>query len=228
MLWPLARGLADVDASWMRRYRVDSFRVDAACHVDRAFFRTWMPRILAAARAVAALLALSPIDALARREYLVAFNPGDEPLRAAVSTATPSASWTPLLGTETPAVSDASGRLTLDVPALSALVLRAGVDLPRRRPAAPALRIGEDPFTGLKQLTAAVPTADPVSVIFALRRAGDRRWRRLAADDSPPYRAFLDGKALLRGETAHTVAIVRASDESLILSPVKPFTLAGS
>ena len=44
----LARG---VSASWIRRFKVDGFRVDTAKHVDRAFFRVWAPRIRAAARA---------------------------------------------------------------------------------------------------------------------------------------------------------------------------------
>ena len=44
-------GLADVYASWIRRYKIDGFRIDTARHVDRAFFRLWTPRILRAARA---------------------------------------------------------------------------------------------------------------------------------------------------------------------------------
>jgi hypothetical protein len=45
------RGLADVYADWIRRYRIDGFRIDTARHVNRAFFRLWVPRIMAAARA---------------------------------------------------------------------------------------------------------------------------------------------------------------------------------
>jgi glycosidase len=44
-------GLADVYASWIRRFNVDGFRIDTARHVNAAFFRLWVPRILAAARA---------------------------------------------------------------------------------------------------------------------------------------------------------------------------------
>ena len=36
---------------WIRAYKIDGFRVDTAKHVDRAFFKAWMPRIRAAARA---------------------------------------------------------------------------------------------------------------------------------------------------------------------------------
>lgn len=46
----VARGLADVYASWITRFGVDGFRVDTARHVDRAFFKVWVPRIRAAAR----------------------------------------------------------------------------------------------------------------------------------------------------------------------------------
>ena len=41
----------EVYGDWIRRYKVDGFRVDTARHVDKAFFRVWAPKILAAARA---------------------------------------------------------------------------------------------------------------------------------------------------------------------------------
>ncbi len=47
----VVRGLAQVYGSWIRRYKIDGFRVDTAKHVDRAFFRVWAPRIRAEARA---------------------------------------------------------------------------------------------------------------------------------------------------------------------------------
>ena len=44
-------GLADVYSEWVRKYKLDGFRVDTAKHVNAAFFRLWAPRILSAARA---------------------------------------------------------------------------------------------------------------------------------------------------------------------------------
>jgi glycosidase len=44
-------GLAEAYGDWIRRYRIDGFRIDTARHVNRAFFRLWVPKILAAARA---------------------------------------------------------------------------------------------------------------------------------------------------------------------------------
>ena len=45
------QGLADVYSEWVRKYKLDGFRVDTAKHVNAAFFRLWAPRVLAAARA---------------------------------------------------------------------------------------------------------------------------------------------------------------------------------
>jgi Alpha amylase, catalytic domain len=44
------KGLAQIYASWIKRFHVDGFRVDTAKHVDAAFFRLWVPRIQAEAR----------------------------------------------------------------------------------------------------------------------------------------------------------------------------------
>ncbi len=44
-------GLAQTYGDWIRRYELDGFRVDTAKHVDRAFFRSWVPRIRAVALA---------------------------------------------------------------------------------------------------------------------------------------------------------------------------------
>ncbi len=44
-------GLAQIYASWITRFHVDGFRVDTAKHVNAAFFRLWVPKIRAAAKA---------------------------------------------------------------------------------------------------------------------------------------------------------------------------------
>ena len=48
-------GLAAVYGDWIRRYELDGFRVDTAKHVDHAFFRAWVPKIRAAAKAAGVL-----------------------------------------------------------------------------------------------------------------------------------------------------------------------------
>jgi glycosidase len=46
----VARGLAELFAGWVTRYKLDGFRVDTARHVNPGFFKLWVPRILAAAK----------------------------------------------------------------------------------------------------------------------------------------------------------------------------------
>jgi glycosidase len=45
------KGLAQIYASWIARFKLDGFRVDTAKHVNRAFFGLWVPRVRAAAKA---------------------------------------------------------------------------------------------------------------------------------------------------------------------------------
>jgi hypothetical protein len=88
------------------------------------------------------------------------------------------------------------------------------------RPAAPKLATRLDDLTELLRVTA-TPSTTTVSVAFAVRRATGG-WRRLAVDDSPPYRAFLDPKSFRRKETVHLVAIARALDGTTAVSAVLP------
>ena len=72
----------------------------------------------------------------------------------------------------------------------------------------------------MRQLVASVRTPDPVSVAFAVRRAG-RTWARVAADDAPPYRAFLDPSRFRRGEAVEAIAIANATDGSISRSAIQ-------
>lgn len=168
------------------------------------------------------VLVVSRIDREARREYVAAFNAGGEPARATFRTATPAAVWEPLLGSAAAAASDAEGRLALRLPPLSAVLYRAASGLARRSPAPVTLRAGADELSTLVRVAATVPTLDPVAVTFAVRRAGAEGWRRLASDDDPPFRAFLDPRRYRRGEVVHVVAVVRSSDGSVSTSAVLP------
>ena len=176
-------------------------------------------------RAQGSVLAFSRIDVAARREYLAIFNAGTTVAPLALPTSTPLARWAPLLGTSERAESAPDGTLSFAVPPLTTVLFRAEADLPARAAARPSVRVGADDFTELWRVSAAIPGTAPVSVGFAVRRAGAARWQRLAADDSPPYRAFLDPLRYRRNERVHLVAIVRALDGSTAVSPVVPFTV---
>jgi glycosidase len=166
------------------------------------------------------LYAVSRIDRSARREYVVAFNSGTGAAKVSIATATPSSSWTLLLGSTAPVKSSSAGKLAFTVPPLSAVVLRADTDLPKRNAPKPALKFGADPLSGnLKVASVKLTTADPLSVSFAVRR-GPGGWHRLATDDSPPYRAFLEPGRYRKGEKISLVAVATASDGSVAVSPV--------
>ena len=165
-------------------------------------------------------LVVSRIDREARREYLVAFNAAEEPATVTVQTATPSTSWTVLLGPGSVATTAATGRAVLRLPPLSAVLYRAGATLPRRGAARLTLRVAPDRFTNLARLTAAPASLDPLSVTFAVRRAGSSTWRRLGTDDGAPYGVFVDPRGYKRGERVSFVAAARASDGSVSASPV--------
>jgi alpha-amylase len=167
------------------------------------------------------VLVLSRFDREDRREYLVAFNAGEDDASVTVTTATPSTRWAQLHGSDVKlAETDAAGRISIGVPGLGAVFARADGQLQRRGAARATLRFGADRFTSLKVLSAAVAGLDPASVAFAVRRPGARAWTRVAVDDGAPYRAFVDPRRFKRGEKVAAVAVVRASDGTISTSPV--------
>jgi len=164
------------------------------------------------------LLVVSRFDAATGHEYLTVFNGADASSSAAVQTATPSSAWTALLGSAGGASSDGSGRLALTVPALSTAVLRADAVVPARAPGIAKLAVGPDDLTELVRISATA-TGGPVTVSFALKR-GTGAWRLVAADDSPPFRAFLKPVAYRKGERVQFVAIARSLDGRTAVSKV--------
>jgi glycosidase len=156
------------------------------------------------------LLVVSRFDAAAGHEYLTVFNGANAAATATVQTATPSSAWSALLGSAGGASSDASGRLALTVPALSTAVLHADAAVPAGAPGISKLTVGPDDLTDLVRVSATA-TGGPVTVSFAVKR-GTSAWRLLAADDSPPFRAFLKPAGYRRGERVQLVAIARSLD----------------
>ena len=103
-------------------------------------------------------------------------------------------------------------------PGLTTVVLRADAQVPAAAPAVPALKVGADDLTDLVRVSATAGAA-PVSVAFAVQRGGGP-WRRLAVDDSPPYRAFLEPGRYRRGERVSLVAVARGLDGRIAVSKV--------
>jgi alpha-amylase len=167
------------------------------------------------------VLVVSRIDGAGRREYVAAVNAGSGNARVSVTTATPGAGWTRLLGTAPAVSTNARGAFTLTLAPFSSLLLRAERQIPGGRPPRPKLTVGRDSFSDLVRASANVG-AKPVSVAFAVKRSSGA-WQRLAADDSPPYRAFLDPARYRRGERVHVVAVARSLDGRTAVSAVRSF-----
>jgi len=165
------------------------------------------------------VLAVSRIDASARREYVGFFNAGTSATRVTVATASGATTWTTLLGSP----ADVRGSLTITVPGLSAVLVRSNTDIPARAPAKPALKVAGDDLSGFWRLSATAGAA-PVSIAFAVLRKG-QAWRRLGVDDSPPYRVFLDPTKFRKNEPVHLVAVARSLDGRVAVSKVASFTV---
>ena len=124
--------------------------------------------------------------------------------------------WTTLLPAGIPAsTSSSSGKLDVTVRRGrrdAAEGRRAGVR-PRRAPK-PKLTVAPDDLSNLFAATATVTGNAPVSVAFAVLRAGTHTWQRLDVDTSPPYRGFLDPAKFKQHEHVQVVAIARALDGS--------------
>ena len=173
------------------------------------------------------VLAMSRIDAAAKREYLVLTNNGTDPAQVTVQTSTPSSAWEVLFGDPAAPQSGAGGKLTVTVPAVGALVLEAASPIPVSAPPRPTVKVVSDAYTNLYDVTARVTGKQPLTVAFAWRRAGSSTWQRLDVDDSPPYRGFLDPTKFRRNERIQLVAIARSLDGRTSTSTVVAYRLPG-
>jgi hypothetical protein len=165
------------------------------------------------------LLVVSRIDRTARREYVAAFNAAGTSATATIATSTPSTEWQQLLGGSERPGTDGRGFLTFPVPAYGSTLLVASSALPSRAPARPVLSVAADSLTALRRLSVRTRVDAGLTVGFAVRR-GSGAWRRVAVDDSPPYRAFVDPATFRRGERVAFVAIARSLDGRVQVSPV--------
>jgi len=171
-------------------------------------------------RAQSGVLVVSRIDWAAKREYIVALNSGAAAAQVSVPTATPSSTWPGLAGTAGPVSTGADGALSLTVPAMGASVYEADSQIPSPAPAAPTLKVGKDQFSSLWRAAATVPGSPPVSVAFAIKRKPSADWQLLAADDSPPFRAFLERNKFAKKQKVYLVAIARSLDGQTAVSKV--------
>ncbi|MFG3657136.1 pullulanase-type alpha-1,6-glucosidase [Streptomyces sp. NPDC047706] len=132
--------------------------------------------------------AVTRTDTRTGTEYVVAFNNAGEAKRTTFPTDSPDTTFRALHGTESAARTAADGKLTVTVPAGSAIVLKAA-----GAPAAPAtkpaitLDAPAPGATGTVEVTADVDGGARNRVVFAAQ-TGTGKWRTLGSADHAPYK----------------------------------------
>ncbi|MEU8762972.1 pullulanase-type alpha-1,6-glucosidase [Streptomyces sp. NPDC048659] len=173
--------------------------------------------------------AFTRTDARDKVEYLVAANSATEP--KTVTVPVDSAAFRLLYGGEGAARAE-GGKVTVTVPALSSVVLRA--DRPLPAPAtAPALTLKAPATgaTGTVELTADVTGGGLDRVVFAAQ-VGDGRWQTLGTADHAPYKVTqhvtapagtaLRYKAVAVDSAGRTASALAASTAGQAPPPEKP------
>ncbi|MFC5242343.1 alpha-amylase family glycosyl hydrolase, partial [Streptomyces atrovirens] len=121
-------------------------------------------------------------------EYVVAFNNSGEAKQATFATGSAKMTYKGLYGTDATVTSDADKKITVTVPAGSAIVLKASGPLagPAAKPTV-TLKAPEAGATGTVEVTADVEGGQLNRVVFAAQ-TGDGTWRTLGSADHAPYK----------------------------------------
>ncbi|MFE1781865.1 pullulanase-type alpha-1,6-glucosidase [Streptomyces sp. NPDC059506] len=161
----------------------------------------------------AGVYAFSRTDARQQVEYVVAVNNATEPKKARIPTFSAETGFTalwPKAAAEAgrKAVTGADAALSVEVPALSAVVYRADGRLPAPD-AAPriTLRAPEAGATGTAAVTATVP-GDGLNRVVLAAQAGNGKWKVLGSADHAPYRAGHDLTGVAPGTVLRYKAVV--------------------
>jgi glycosidase len=136
------------------------------------------------------LLAISKKDDVENREYVVAFNNSTKPVKVVVPTATSKGGWKLLMGKTT--VKTSAEKVTITVPALSTVVLKANQKIDKTDVKVGKITSELDFLTGYYETKAAVTTKDLAKVSFFIRTSADQAWSSLGTDTNLPYSVFVD------------------------------------
>jgi hypothetical protein len=136
------------------------------------------------------LLAISKKDDVENREYVVAFNNSNKAIKATISTATSKGGWKLLMGKTT--VKAVGEKITITVPALSTIVLKANQVIDKTNVKVGKISSELDFLTGYYETKASVTTQDMAKVTFYIRLAGDQTWSSLGTDTNSPYMVYVD------------------------------------
>ena len=136
------------------------------------------------------LFVISKKDAVENREYLVAFNNSTKPIKATITSATSVGGWKVLLGTSNLAIKNEN--VTVTVPALSTLVLKANKGIDKTSVKVGKITSEMDFLTGYYETKATIISQDLLRVTFFCRASADQPWVLLGTDTNAPYSVYID------------------------------------
>jgi hypothetical protein len=136
------------------------------------------------------LLAISKKDDAENREYIVAFNNSNKAIKATIPTATSKGGWKLLMGKTS--VTASAEKITITVPALSTVVLKANQKIDRTDVKVGKISSTLDFLTGYYETKAAITSKDMLKVTFYSRTSSDQPWSSLGTDTNAPYSVYID------------------------------------
>ncbi|MEV5102895.1 pullulanase-type alpha-1,6-glucosidase [Streptomyces massasporeus] len=153
--------------------------------------------------------AFSRTDAKTGTEYVVAFNNADEAKTATFPTGSAGMTFKGIHGTDAAPKSDGDKKLTVTVPAGSAVVLKASGRLAKPATAPTiTLKAPAAGATGTAEVTADVEGGQLNRVVFAAQ-TGNGRWQTLGSADHTPYKVtHTIGKNVAPGTALRYKAVV--------------------
>ncbi len=160
----------------------------------------------------AGIYAFSRVDRRTGIEYVVALNNATTGKTATFDTFNRFERFTPLWGARSALRSDRDGRITVEVPALSAVVYRAHsrVDI-GWRPTAVTLTAPQPGavVADRAEISAALNTDTFAQATFYVRGVGTSAWTLLGTDDNAPYRVFSDVSGYAKGTLLEYRVVVK-------------------
>jgi pullulanase-type alpha-1,6-glucosidase len=159
------------------------------------------------------VFAASRIDTARRSEYVVAVNNATTPQTVTFPTSTSNARFNGIYGTREASPSGADGKITVTVPALSSVVLKADKTLgvPSAAPTVTITKPAVGDSVPTRTELVAETTGDPLATVtFAAQVAGGP-WKLVGTADKAPYRVYHDLTGLAGGTEVRYKAVVRDS-----------------
>ena len=160
----------------------------------------------------AGVYAFSRVDRRSGIEYVVALNNADSTKTASFVTFNANERFQPLYGADRSLRSNAEGRVSVRVPAMSAVVYKARTKVDRgHHPPAVTMTVPQQGgiLADRAEIGATLSTSTFAQASFFSRAVGTSKWQPLGTDDSAPYRVFHDVSGYPDGTLLEYRTVVR-------------------